>query len=350
VSSPLRAPYGRRRPSSSNEAGQDEPTSPDLDPTPTYYGRPAIKKSHYRWLIATYFFVGGLAGASQIIATVADLMGHASDRAVVRAGRYLALFGALACPPLLVKDLHTPSRWYNMLRIFRPTSPMSIGSWMLLVFGTTSGLAAVGHALEDLFGLAVGSKLSRLFGPPAAGAGAVMSVYTGALLSSTSVPLWASGYRHLPALFGASAVVNATAAISLVLEVVGVERSARKRLELLGLLANVAELALSLALKRQWRTQGVAGPVERQPLASAHQVGVLGLGFLLPRAVHATELLTGRQWRGVSILGALSTLVGGFIQRAVLVLGGRESGDRPEDYFRMTQPGVGRPTRQDSSG
>jgi formate-dependent nitrite reductase membrane component NrfD len=227
---------------------------------------------------------------------------------------------------------------------------MSIGSWTLLVFGTTSGLAALGHALEDLFGSAVGRKLSHLFGPPAAAAGAVMSVYTGALLSSTSVPLWATGYRHLPALFGASAVVNATAAISLVLQVARAGRSAQRRLELLGLLANVAELALSLAVKRHWRRQGVAGPLERQPLAFAYQVSILGLGFILPRAVHAIELITERQSRKISMLGALSMLVGGFIQRAVLVLAGKESGDRAEDYFRMTQPGRGWSTRQDLSG
>src|SRR5687768_6375194 len=117
---PERAPYGRS-------------SSP---PIPTYYDWPTVKSSHYRWLITTYFFVGGLAGAAQLIATIVDLVGGRRDRGVVSAGRYLALAGALLSPLFLIKDLHTPSRWYNMLRIARATSPMSIGSWTLALFGT----------------------------------------------------------------------------------------------------------------------------------------------------------------------------------------------------------------------
>jgi formate-dependent nitrite reductase membrane component NrfD len=139
-----RAPYGRR-------------SSPVLGALPaereaptTYYGLPAVKASHYRFLISTYFFVGGLAGASQLIAQIVDSFGGSQDRPLVRAGRYIALLGALASPALLIKDLHTPSRWYNMLRIFRPTSPMSIGSWTLAAFGTCSGLAAFGLVLDDV--------------------------------------------------------------------------------------------------------------------------------------------------------------------------------------------------------
>src|SRR5438067_6753480 len=83
---------------------------------PTYYDRPAIKPSHYKWLISAYLFTGGLAGAAQVLATIADLFGNRADRGVVRVGRYLALFGVLGSPVFLIKDLQTPRRWYNMLR------------------------------------------------------------------------------------------------------------------------------------------------------------------------------------------------------------------------------------------
>ena len=73
------------------------------DTTPTYSGLPAVKRSPYGWLIATSFFVGGLAGAAQVIAQIADLV--SDDRAVVRAGRYLAVFGSLVSPLLLIRDL-----------------------------------------------------------------------------------------------------------------------------------------------------------------------------------------------------------------------------------------------------
>src|SRR5437868_3475756 len=112
----------------------------------TYYDQPATKAADYGWLVSSYFFIGGLSAASQFIATVADFSDQAEARPAVRAGRYLALAGSLVCPVLLIADLHTPRRWYNMLRIFRPTSAMSIGAWALTVFGSLSGLVAVGQA------------------------------------------------------------------------------------------------------------------------------------------------------------------------------------------------------------
>ena len=130
-------------------------------------------------MVATYLFVGGLAGAAQIIATLADLLGGRRDQATVRAGRYLALAGALASPVLLMADLHVKSRWYNMLRIFRRTSAMSIGSWTLAAFGTLSGLVAMLQTGADLFGLAGPRRVARWLGLLAAGVGALMTVYTG---------------------------------------------------------------------------------------------------------------------------------------------------------------------------
>ncbi len=122
----------------------------------TYYDLPALKPGHYGWLISTYFFAGGLASAAQFLATVIDLFGREEDRPMVRSGRYLALLGGLVSPPLLILDLHTPQRWYNMLRIFRKTSAMSIGSWALTGFGLLSGVAALGQAAEDILGWRAG--------------------------------------------------------------------------------------------------------------------------------------------------------------------------------------------------
>lgn len=326
-----RAPYGRT-------------ARPDLGPSPlpTYYGLPALKRSHYRWLIATYFFLGGLAGAAQLIATLADLLGRAQHRDTVRGGRYLALLGALLGPLLLIADLHTPRRWYNMLRIFRPTSPMSLGSWTLAAFGGASGLVALGQALQDLTGSAAGSKLARVVQLPAALLGAVMAVYTGVLLSATSTPLWAVASRHLPPLFGASAMATASAALSLWLQRVGAPEPAGRRLELLALVASGAQLALALAAERRWRRTGVNGPLEQEPLASVHRFGVLGLGIAAPLLVHALHTIAGRRSRTLSVLAAVATLVGGYAERAVILVAGNASAERTEAYFGITQPG---PTR-----
>ena len=114
----------------------------------TYYRVPPIKPGPYRWAIIFYFFIGGIASAAQFIATIADLFGGAGmTRRSCRAGRYLALVGALISPVLLIADLHKRERWYNMLRIYRSTSAMSVGAWALSLFGAFSGLTAAGQFL-----------------------------------------------------------------------------------------------------------------------------------------------------------------------------------------------------------
>src|SRR5512138_1940609 len=108
-----------------------------------YYGLPAIKRSHYRWTAGTSFFLAGIAGVIEMLTRILYVSGHANDEKLVRAGTYLvpAVTGAAAL--LYIKDLGTPSRWFNMLRIFRPTSFMSVGSWSLTTLGIKSGIAAI---------------------------------------------------------------------------------------------------------------------------------------------------------------------------------------------------------------
>jgi formate-dependent nitrite reductase membrane component NrfD len=291
---------------------------------------PAVKRSHYGWLIATYFFVGGLAGAAQVIGQVAELFGSREDEEVVRSGRYLALLGSLVSPLLLIRDLHTPSRWYNMLRIFRPTSPMSIGSWTLAAFGTLSGLAAFAEAIGR-------RRLASVFGLPAAGLGMLMSTYTGVLLAATSTPLWAVAYRHLPALFGATAVASASAAMSLLLaRSASPPRLALRRLDRLALVAGLVQLAAAISAEREWKDKGVFGPVETSSLAWVDR-GVLQLGIGVPLLVHTVQLVSGRRSNTVSLLAALVTLVGAYLERAMVVLAGNRSADRAEDYLRVSR-------------
>jgi len=330
--------YGRREARGGGLWSGDGQTVPYSGES--YYGRPALKPSHYRWLITGYLFAGGLAGASQIIATVADLVGRRGDRGVVRAGRYVALLGALVSPIFLILDLHTPKRWYNMMRIFRSSSPMSIGSWTLAAFGTLSGVAATGQVLEDLTAARVGRWTARLAGIPAAVAGAVMSCYTGSLLSATSVPFWAAVYRLLPPLFGTSAMSTAAAATSLAIDAAGAGEHARRSMEKIALVASTGELALTLACDWEWRRRGAATPLNEHPkVGLAYRFGVLGLGIVVPLFIHAIQTLTGRRSATATRLASISALVGGFIQRAVLTFGGNSSAARAEDYLRFTQPG-----------
>src|SRR5919107_5259449 len=110
-----------------------------------YYGRAVIKEPTWTWEIPSYFFAGGLAGASSGLALTARLTGNDE---LARRAHLAALGGAAISPVLLIWDLGRPERFYEMLRVFKPTSPMNLGTWILTVFGSTTGIA-VAH---DLFG------------------------------------------------------------------------------------------------------------------------------------------------------------------------------------------------------
>lgn len=304
----------------------------------TYYDLPGLKDSPWGWLIAGYFFIGGLAGAAQVIATVTEFAGGKEDRAVVRTGRYLALIGVLISPVLLILDLHTPTRWFNMLRIYRRTSPMSIGSWALAAFGTFTGITALMQMLHDVTGKRAYGSFARRTSIPAALTGATVATYTATLLSATSTPLWLASYRQLPPLFASTAMATASAAIALVLEISRAPRTTRRRLETLGLVASVTQLLAAIALDKQWKKHGVAGPLEEPPTKAVYRFGALGLGIIAPLGIHAVQLLTGRQIAALTIVSALATLTGGFIERAMIVLRGPVSTQRAGDYFHLAQP------------
>ena len=303
----------------------------------TYYGRPVLKEPHYKWLIVNYLFVGGIAGGAQILATGADVAGQEEDRVVVRHGRYLALAGAMISPVLLIADLYKPSRFINMLRIARPTSAMSIGSWTLAAFGACSALAAVCQFREDRTGRRCWRWWGRAAGIPAAAAGALTACYTGTLLSTTSIPFWSAVPKHLPVLFGTSAAAIAAAALTLSLQQAGAPQRVVRRLEHIKLMAAAAEIAGHATISRSWRKQAVDSPLRQEPLRSTYWLGAVGAGVLTPLALAGVQQLIGRKSTRTTLVAAASTLLGGFLLRSVVTFGGRASVRQPRDYFRSTQ-------------
>jgi formate-dependent nitrite reductase membrane component NrfD len=286
--------------------------------------------------VASYLFIGGVAGASQVVATIAELCDSEQSKDVVRAGRYLAIAGAVAGPLFLIADLHTPERWYNMLRIFRRTSSMSIGSWTLMIFGTTSALTALGQFLADERGGHYDCA-ARIFALPAAASGAVVATYTGTLLGATSTPLWAAASRFLPALFGASAMATSTAALTCAVQRNGIRSPGLRTLERLGLIAAAAELGLSSAMERHLNQEKLASPLEHEPIAAAYRVGYKGLGLIAPLALKSWTMLSRRRSCRWSLAAAAATLLGGYIMRSAILAAGRKSARNPQEYFRYTR-------------
>ena len=176
---------------------------PDASPTP--YGRPVIKQPTWTWEIPVYFYAGGLAGAAAGLARLAELRGNA---VLARRASAVALAGAAVSPALLTSDLGRPERFLHMLRLFKVTSPMSVGSWVLTGFGTAAGAGAVDHALG---GRLAGGRAART---AAALLGLPLASYTAALIATTAVPAWHESRRLLPFVFVAGASASAGGALT----------------------------------------------------------------------------------------------------------------------------------------
>jgi formate-dependent nitrite reductase membrane component NrfD len=213
----------------------------------SYYGRPIVKEPVWNPEIPYYFFTGGVAGASSVLHVIAKLSGN---ERLAKTALYVGAAAEIVSPVLLVKDLGRPERFLNMLRMFKVTSPMSVGSWVLLVSGgaatTAAGLELLG-ILRPVKWAAEG--VAFLAGPP-------LATYTGALLANTAIPVWSEARDELPWLFGASAVASAGAAAAVFtpLEAAGPARRAA-----------IAGVATELGLmKARERRLGFVGEVYKE--------------------------------------------------------------------------------------
>jgi Polysulphide reductase, NrfD len=171
-----------------------------VTPRDSYHGQPVIKAPVWSSEIPCYFFTGGLAGASAGLAYLAGVRGN---EMLARRAWGMAMLGIGASPPLLIADLGRPMRFISMLRMFKVTSPMSMGSWILTASGATTTLAAV-NAWTGLF-----PRTARLARPAAAAFGLPLSTYTAALIADTAVPVWHRGHRLLPFVYGSGAALSA---------------------------------------------------------------------------------------------------------------------------------------------
>jgi hypothetical protein len=168
----------------------------------SYHGQPVLKEPVWTWEIPCYFYTGGLTGAASGLAFLAELRGN---DVLARRAWSAAAVGAAASPTLLILDLGKPARFLNMLRMFKVTSPMSVGSWILLAAGGSVPIAA----LDAWTGLVPGAKYAR---QTAAVFGLPLATYTAALISNTAVPVWHKAHRLLPFVFGSGAAMSAGAA------------------------------------------------------------------------------------------------------------------------------------------
>jgi Polysulphide reductase, NrfD len=235
----------------------------------TYYDQPFLKQPTWRIFIPSYFWLGGLAAGSSLLAAGADAIGDAQLR---RAGRLTAFAAISASAGSLVADLGRPERFHHMLRVFRPTSPMNVGSWILAGYAPAAGVAA----LSELSGRA--PTLGRIASWSAAAFAPAVGTYTGVLVADTAVPAWHGARQTLPALFASGAAASAGGVAS----TVAPQSVAGRRYAVGGALA---EATLSFGLHRRLEpevarayTTGRSRKLHRASTA-ASLVGALAVGL-----------------------------------------------------------------------
>ena len=298
---------------------------------PTYYGRSQLKPAPFNnWVVGGYVALAGLSGASALIGSIAEAARGPAGRPVGRRSRYLSLLAPTIGSALLVWDLHTPQRFYNMMRIAKKTSPMSIGTWILLAFSGPAMLAGAAQLLADWrqhlrwpWGVARAAQM------PAALAGIGLSTYTASLLAATSTPLWAAAPRSLAVRFGAASVASGAAALALG------ERSARSRraLDALAVAALAVELAAALRSHQTYAAKGVEESLQTG-WGGVEKYGATGLGVVLPLGLK----LAGLAYGGRGSVANLAVLAGSLLLRVSIMGAGDLSAERPEISFRFSQP------------
>ncbi len=265
--------------------------------SPSYYDMPMLKQPVWIWSIPTYFYVGGVAGVGATFGAVAQLIAPDSMQSLITKSRWVATAGGALSAALLIHDLGRPERFLNMLRVFRVASPMSMGSWILTVFSSAAGAAAVLPFGPQLF-----RPLANIFGLIAGLFGLGLSGYTGVLISQTAVPVWQQAYRTTPILFLAS---GAAAAASF-FEFFNLNQVEAHAVERFALMGKVVELLATATLERDARRVKRVG----RPLKEGFSGFLWQTSKVLTITSAVVSMLPGKSRAKRAIAGVLGSLAG----------------------------------------
>ena len=274
----------------------------------SYYGLPLLKETVWQWPIPVYFYVGGLAGASAALGAAASVFGNGKLKRIARRGRLIAAAGAVASAGLLIQDLGVRRRFLYMLRVFRPTSPMNLGTWLLSGFGACATLALLPGRIGKAFACGSG-----VLGLP-------LTSYTGVLLNNTAVPLWSEARTTMAPVF----VASAAASVACAFEMMPLRRRERRVIRRMAVVGKLAELVNDIALERQVsRVERVARPL--------HQ-GASGLLWRSAKICKGTSLVLSMVTRKpgwARIAGGVLGTLGALATRFALFHGGKASARDP---------------------
>jgi formate-dependent nitrite reductase membrane component NrfD len=275
----------------------------------SYYGKPILKEPAWKQPdVPLYLFLGGMAGASATTAVLAGLTGREQ---LEKVGRLVAAGGSMASVLALVHDLGRPLRFLHMLRVIKPTSPLSVGSWILAPF---SGVAAASAASQVL---GILPRLGRLAGYAAGALGPAMCTYTAVLLSDTATPSWHEAHQDLPILFAGSALTSAAGAA-----LFAVPTGETGPVVRAGLIGAAAELVMEHRL-------GHGLGIVSEPYRTGRAGRLMGASRALTVAGAGLSVL-GRRSRAVSALAGAAYLAAGLCTRFGVYAAGVESTKDPK--------------------
>ena len=302
----------------------------------SYYGQAPLKTPQWDWKVSGYIAIVGTAGAAQARAFLGGLRDPEAFRPARRTARLLALSGSAIGSALLIADLKTPKRFYNMLRILRPTSPMSIGTYILGAFGVASAVEALG-ALPAAQRRPWLRRLSNSGQAVAALSGAGAATYTAGLLSATSAPYWAAAPGALGAQFATSSVAGGAAALALA-ERAGGRGDTAGRLEAVAAAATLAHLGASEWAERRQADSGVSRAMGAHATKRELRAFDLLLAGAAPLAGYALNRVAGGRAPVAAVAGSLAVLAGSWLVRDAILRAGKASATRPEVAFGFAQP------------
>lgn len=286
---------------------------------PTYYDRPVLKAPVWSWEIPLYYFTGGAAGACLVLGAAAQLDRTGHLNRVTQRCHWAGIIGSSISAVLLIDDLGMPSRFLHMLRVFRPTSPMNMGTWILsgaAPTAITAGLFLRRGGFLRLIGEGCGFA-SGVFGMG-------LATYTGVLVGNSALPLWQSSRRILPLLFGASAVASAGSLFELLPESAQERRITRT----FGTIGRAAELAAAVAMEKHVARV----PQVARPLRSGFSGFLWRAATLLTAASLVTSLLPRSSRRKRVVAGVLGT-AGSLALRYAVHTAGVASANDPRASF-----------------
>ncbi|HMB94558.1 MAG TPA: NrfD/PsrC family molybdoenzyme membrane anchor subunit [Tepidisphaeraceae bacterium] len=310
---------------------------------PSYYNVSILKSPVWKYEIASYFFLGGLSAGAYMLARVAERVGGDEHRDLTRAGTWVAMAAVIPCPILLIHDLGDRWRFHHMLRVFKPSSPMNVGTWTLVAYSGMLGAAFAREVVRDIAGWRppgmkptfpeerddfVGT-IFRSWRNVHDGIGIPFAIalagYTGVLLSCTSNPMWCKN-PWLGPLFSASAIGTGAAAISLTMDLTSSNEDSPSH-KVLDRVDTVAHIAETVTMAGYLRHAGEkAKPLTHGSMKKHMKIAA---GALIGAEVLKHLPLRGRAKKGARMAASILGLVSGFSLRWAMIYGAHEAANDP---------------------